>query len=254
MPRTARITNVTDYYHVMMRGIDRRSLFEDTHDFIIYRDKLFKYATECNITLFAYCLMSNHIHIALKVNDKSLDQFAKKLNVSYAQYFNNIYQRTGPVFQDRFKSELILTEQQLMKTIRYIHLNPVKAGLCKDPEDYDFSSLVDYMYSVPNSPVCFDNISNMHENAADLLRFTAVDDDFNCMDIDSSYQRSQYTDQELIRMMKIWFPDTDRESIIKMNKEDRYKLIYELRQKHISINQICRVTGFTKGIVQKVKR
>ncbi|MFT9496033.1 REP-associated tyrosine transposase [Anaerosolibacter sp.] len=145
MPRHRRVLSDSNTYHIMIRGNERKDIFYDDED----RYKLLnilkhkKDISQCEI--YAYCLMSNHVHLLVKENTEAISKFMKRVNVSYAYYFNRKYNRIGHVFQDRFKSEPIEGEAQLLAAIRYIHNNPVKAKLVNDCADYNWSSYKSYV-------------------------------------------------------------------------------------------------------------
>jgi len=98
--------------------------------------------------LYAYCLMDNHVHLLLNTNHDDLAETMKSITVRYASFYNWKYNRVGHVFQDRFKSEPVENERQLLAVIRYIHNNPVKAGMVDKPADYEWSSFSNYIQLV----------------------------------------------------------------------------------------------------------
>jgi len=96
--------------------------------------------------LYEFCLMPNHFHLMIKqISDVPISKLISKLCTSYVKYLNKKYKRVGHVFQDQFKAVLIKDNSQLMWTSAYIHMNPVKDGLAKNPEDYKWSSYNDYV-------------------------------------------------------------------------------------------------------------
>ena len=90
--------------------------------------------------MYAYCLMDNHIHLLVNEGNDEIARIMKRINVSYAYYFNKKYQRVGHLFQDRFKSEAIEDDTYLLAAVRYLHNNPVKAGMVNYPGEYKWSS------------------------------------------------------------------------------------------------------------------
>ena len=114
MPRQPRVTSGTDIYHVMLRGINRQDIFEDQEDYVRFltcmQQMLEPYDDLGNrlpplCTFYAYCLMSNHVHLLIKTHHEDIGATIKHLAVVYAMYFNHKYSRAGHLFQDRFKSE-----------------------------------------------------------------------------------------------------------------------------------------------------
>jgi len=145
MPRKAREKSRAGTYHIMQRGINQQQIFEDEED----NEKLLEVLQECKVIsgfeLFAYCLMGNHTHFLMKTHEEELDQIFKRVGARYVYWYNNKYQRSGHLFQDRFKSEAIESDRQFLAVLRYIHQNPVKANLCESISKYRWSSYNEYL-------------------------------------------------------------------------------------------------------------
>lgn len=150
MPRHQRILSETGTYHVMMRGNERKNLFQGDEDKQRFLETLFVKRKETGFSVYAYCLMDNHIHLLIKESEESLATTMKRVNASYAFYFNQKYHRVGHLFQDRFKSEPVEDDRYLMAVARYIHNNPVKAGMVDTLEQYKWSSYRCYL--APDKP------------------------------------------------------------------------------------------------------
>ena len=106
MPRRARTISNSGYYHVVMRGIGKQILFEERADYLRFLETLERYLSEEPFDVLAYCLMENHVHLLLHTQS-GLERIMKRIAGSYAYYFNNKYERSGHLFQDRFSSEPI---------------------------------------------------------------------------------------------------------------------------------------------------
>ena len=176
MPRTARIKSPTKLYHVTARGSNKQILFNEQADFKVFMEILKKNMIECGFELYAYCLMDNHYHLVIRDNKDQIDVIFKKINTAYAYYFNTKYERTGHLFQDRFFSEPLVTANQLVNTIRYIHRNPVKAGICSDISDYRYSSYNDYLRSDGGS-IRQGALEELFGDAASFIEFNSVSED-----------------------------------------------------------------------------
>ena len=141
MARIARKNLDAMYYHVMVQGINKEYIFEKDECKKIYIKLLKKYSSECDISLVAYCIMGNHAHLLLKIkNILDLSKCMKKINTTFAIYDNELLNRVGFVFRDRFKSETIYDKYYLHNCIKYIHNNPIKANILKDVGNYKYSS------------------------------------------------------------------------------------------------------------------
>ena len=140
MPRQPREKSESGIYHIMLRGINQQVIFEDYEDYSKFIETLETYKAVSGYKVFAYCLMSNHIHILLKVEKEDLDLIMKRIAGSYVYWYNWKYYRKGHLFQDRFKSEPVEDDEHFLTVLRYIHQNPIKVGITKTIDDYKFSS------------------------------------------------------------------------------------------------------------------
>ena len=132
--------------HHIVQGINKEYIFKEDEDKKKYLDLLRKYYMEYEIDIICYCIMDNHAHLILySSNIENISDFMRKVNSIYAMYYNKKYNRVGYVFRNRFKSILILTRKQLCIWIKYIHMNPVKANIVKNENEYKYSSYNDYL-------------------------------------------------------------------------------------------------------------
>ena len=146
MPRKSRKLLGEILCHHMVQGINREYIFGTKYNKNKYLQFLRKYYKEFEIEIIAYCIMDNHVHMMLYSKDiQNISKFMHRVNSSYAKYYNEKNDRVGYVFRDRFKSIPIITREQLYLCIKYIHMNPVKAGIVKKEKDYKFSSYNDYL-------------------------------------------------------------------------------------------------------------
>lgn len=143
--RNPRELSSTGIYHVMVRGNEKKNIFHDDRDRLKFLDILSKKSKDNALIIYAYCLMDNHVHLVIKEDKQDISTIMRSINTSYAQYFNKKYNRSGHVFQDRFKSEAIENDSYLLEAIRYIHNNPTKANIVKNKKDYKWSSYNFYL-------------------------------------------------------------------------------------------------------------
>ncbi len=163
MPRIPRNYIKTSYFHVITQGINKSYIFNYKEDILYYIKLIYKLSKEENIEIVAYCIMNNHAHILLSTeNIVNLSKYMQRLNTRYGMYYNNKYERVGYVFRDRYKSEGIYSDEQLYNCINYIYNNPVKAGICENPEEYMYSNYKKINYDI-KSEYTFLDIDN--ENA-----------------------------------------------------------------------------------------
>lgn len=148
MPRKPRLHIPGAVYHVIHRGNAGQDIFFDESDrtrfFLLCQQSSERYG--CRI--HAYCLMTNHLHLVLQVGTSPLANIMHNVTFRYTQFVNRKYQRSGHLFQGRYKALLIDADSYLLELIRYVHLNPVRAGLVGRPEDYPWSSHADYLNDI----------------------------------------------------------------------------------------------------------
>lgn len=137
MPRHARLDAPGALHHVMVRGIDKGLIFRDDQDRAKFLDKLGQAASDAKAAVYAFALMSNHVHILFRSGEKGLGTVMRKVLTWYAVYFNRRHKRTGHLFENRYKSILCEEDAYLLTLVRYIHLNPVRGGLAVDMESLD---------------------------------------------------------------------------------------------------------------------
>lgn len=142
MSRTARSNLSTyTYFHICSRGNNSQDIFLNEKDYFHFLQLLKRYLSRFRLKCFAYCLMTNHIHLLLLASSiKTLSKAIHGINLSYVIYFNRQHQRSGHLFQDRFSSWVVLDQNHFLQTKEYIENNPVKAGMVRHKEDYPWSS------------------------------------------------------------------------------------------------------------------
>lgn len=147
MPRDARKIPLEGYLHIISRGNNRRKIFRYQRDKKQYYLYLKKLKREEKIDIYHYCLMGNHIHLMVRVEENSnLSRFMKRVNLKYVHCYQRRYTYFGHLWQDRFQSKIIDSEAYLLRCGKYIELNPIRAGIVSSPEDYRFSSYSYYAF------------------------------------------------------------------------------------------------------------
>ncbi|MDF2613481.1 MAG: transposase IS200-family protein [Clostridia bacterium] len=145
MPRRAREKCEHSIYHIMVRGNNKQDIFLDEQDKIQYLRRLKRYKERYKVEIYAYCLMTNHIHLLIYDNGQDISKVIQGLNLSYVIYFNKKYGRCGHLFQDRFNSIMVKRDSYFIEVSKYIHLNPVKANMVGASADYKWSSSSVYL-------------------------------------------------------------------------------------------------------------
>ena len=245
MPRAARKKSNSGIYHIMLRGINRQQIFEDEEDRQTFLDTLENYKDLCGYKIYAYCLMGNHIHLLLKQGKEDLTLVFKRIAGSYVYWYNWKYHRCGHLFQDRFKSEPVEDDSYFLTVLRYIHQNPVKARICKLPEDYPHSSMREYLTFPKLAETAF------ALSMLPLEQFVAYHREENedqCMEMDESIRLTDADVKQLI--LKITKCENAAE-FQQLDKTARNSCIHKLHEKGVSIRQISRLTGLSKKVVER---
>ena len=248
MPRTARKTAENGIYHIMIRGINKQRIFESEEDYSRFMMILSQCKQLSGFDLYAWCLMGNHVHLLIRPRLETLEQAMKRAGIRYVAWFNKKYERTGHLFQDRFASELVDSDEYFMTVLRYIHWNPVKGGLAQHVGEYRYDSFSDYAKDRPGmiTDTAYAREIAPGQMLVDYLRAPA---DENCLDEDRTGKR--LADQEAWRIIRRITGCTNAAAIAALKIPARDKAIADMRKQGLSIRQISRLTGISIGIIRK---
>jgi len=246
MPRTARRTSDTGVYHVMLRGINRQLIFHDDEDYSVFTKTLIDTKVIGGFELFGYCHMGNHTHILLKVQNEDLSLIFKRIGSRFVYWYNRKYERSGHLFQDRFKSETIENDNYLLAALRYIHQNPVRANICKEVGEYKWSSYNDYIRGSKDIDTSL------------VLGMMSIDQFIEFCEtpnqehfLDETIGALYITDASVKELMKKVCGGDTVEAFQKCNAMHRSAYIRYFKDHGASIRQISRLTGVSKGIVER---
>ena len=240
MSRQPRI--LSDYAHIIVRGNGKQILFEDVSDYNYFLRSLDRYRDETGISLLAYCLMGNHVHLLVHDSAGAAPLFMKKLCVSYAMYYNRKYSRTGHLFQDRYKSEAVQDDAYLLTVYRYILKNPEKAGIAV-AEKYPWSSFAEYGRSGGLTDTSL--LVSMIGSADDFARFLSSEDNTECME-DAPVV---HDDAWALQILRETLDGQNGTVLQEMSKQRRDELLFQLKEKGISVRRLERLTGINRGII-----
>ena len=263
MPRKQREKSGTGIYHVMMRGINHQDIFEDRGDYWKFLKLLHMqthpedkqgHALPAQLTLYAYCLMSNHVHLLVREQAEGLVPPIKSIAISYAQYFNNKYEHSGQLFQDRFKSEPVNDMAYFVTLLRYIHQNPVAAGIVPAVSSYTWSSWCEYDdLMVCAVPVCTTQHVLSRIPKSDLVELVndPLPKALNILDFNNEMEQ-RVTDGKVREYLTSLIGSGSPTELQHYGKEERNQIIRQLKDYGASIRQISRLTGVSFGIIRKV--
>ncbi|MDR0627889.1 MAG: transposase [Bifidobacteriaceae bacterium] len=135
-----RVRAESGVYHAVLRGVNRQNIFESDRDRERFSEQASEVARLEAAAVLAHCLMSNHVHFVIEEGEQPIGHFFQRLGSRYVPWYNERYDRVGPLWQGRFKSRPVGTSGDLVNVIRYVHHNPVAANLVADPRQYRWSS------------------------------------------------------------------------------------------------------------------
>jgi len=263
MSRYARKQSRSGVHHIMLRGNERKDIFYDDEDRFRFLDTLNKMKEDGNYHIYAYCLMSNHVHLLMRERKDSIQRSMKRICVSYVYYFNNKYQRIGHLFQDRFRSEAVEEESYILAAARYIHNNPVKAGIVKKTEDFKWSSYKEYISKIEYKQGLVERgfllslLSDREERAIEIFKKFAnesVVDEF--IEYEESTTKTKMKDtvnknlkDGICMVLENWGYDLESFKSCR-DKKIRNELIREIREATgASVRELSRHMGINKDII-----
>lgn len=244
----------SSFFHIMVQGLNKEYIFDTKRNMKKYHE--YAYKNSENIDILAYCLMNNHAHFLIYSNEiKNIGNWMKKTNTSYALYYNKKRDRVGYVFRDRYKSQVIDNEKYLYTCAKYIHENPLKAKICKNLKDYEFSSFVG-IYKC-SEPAVYEHIRRFIKNkeSQDLINFNEEyrknesDDKFELLENEEIDK--QFICKSIIRS----FLNNNKINLrdLKFEKALLKELVETLKIKNgISYREIERNIGINKESLRKI--
>ncbi len=245
MPRQARQYSESGYMHIYIRGNGKQIIFEDRKDYIYYLNLLKQYSIETNVSICTFCLMENHVHLIVYDPGHNISQMMRKLGMTYAGTFNKKYHRTGHLFDGRFRSVPIESENYLLTAFRYVLNNPRKAGICSASE-YPWNS-----YSRYGRPESFVDTSVFQKLIGSKEEYEAF--------INAKYEEDNpelegiiMNDEWALSVIRKYLHIESGSALQTYNRKDRDEALDLLRKKGLTIRQIERLTGINRSVIQRV--
>jgi REP element-mobilizing transposase RayT len=252
LPRSARRISESGIYHIMLRGINRQDIFEDDEDIQRLLETIVRYKEICKYEVYAYCIMSNHVHLLLKETEDTISNAVKRISGSYVFWYNKKYERCGHLFQERYKSEAVETDEYFLTVLRYIHQNPIKAGMVKDISAYKWSSYDEYIKEdvVINKDFVLEMFSNDKAKAIELFcKFNCQKNNDLCLEDEDKIRVSDNELKERLAMLGVMNTSEFRQ----FEKDKRNEFIRELKSiEGVTIRQLSRVTGISKSVINSI--
>ncbi len=252
MPRVAREKSRTGVYHVILRGINGQIIFEDEEDYLKFYETLEVCKDKSGFEIYAYCFMSNHVHLLIKEGKEDLGIAFRRIGATYVYWYNWKYSRRGHLFQDRYKSEVVETDRYLQTVVRYIHRNPLKAGMVRELADYKWSSYGEYMHKKGICDTKF--ILNLFSKDKEVAKkefelFNLQDNNDKCL---GYLQVLRLNDAEATDIIKVISGVSNLSEVQGLAKDKRNDAIRKCKEEGVSIRQLERLTGISFGIIRSV--
>lgn len=236
------------FYHVVMRGSGRQILFEDDAARCRFLELLSHGLEKCKVKLLAWCLMSNHVHLLVCDEEEGLSNLLHDLQTSFAIYFNHTSGHVGHVFQGRFSSVAICSDEQLLQAVRYIHDNPVRSGL-SPRDEYPWSSYHEYAPG-PASLISPELILDMVGGRERFSKFSEEGGSdgyvFRC--------GVRYDDEDAMLVARRALGSVAPTALKALVPSMRDPLLQQLRDAGLTVRQIERVTGIGRSTISHATR
>jgi REP element-mobilizing transposase RayT len=230
----------------MLRGIDKRDVFLSIRDYKKFLNYVEKAQEKSDFVMYAYCLMTNHVHMLLKTDIEEPGDIIRRIAVGYAQYHNLQNGRTGHLFQNRYKSEPVENDSYFITVLRYIHQNPVKAGIVHNIKDYKWSSYNEYFSQNKLIDTTFP-IALLGDIKA-FEEFMSEANEDKCLEYDP---KRRFTDEELIA--QISFLNIDLNRLKELDIKTRNETLKKIKvNTEASNRQLSRILGIGRSIIDLI--
>ena len=253
MPRLKRKISISKVYHVIIRGINKQDIFLDKQDYFKFIKEIERTKSKYKYEIYAYSLMNDHVHFVIYDKNENMSIVMQSLNVSYSSYFNKKYERTGHLFENRFKSKAIESEEYLKNVVRYIHKNPENAGLKK----YEWTSYNEYLYKekLINKEIVLKAFEENINNAINDFKYFHKNYS-KYQDYDKEYELlTRITDEEAIEMIKNIVKENNPLKIQQYEKNEKKKAVIKiLKIEGITKVQISRIIGISTKTICKIEK
>lgn len=248
MSRNAREFSQSGIYHIMFRGTNKQSIFLSDWDYAKMLEILRKLKDDFGFELYAYCLMSNHVHLVIKEKEpRDISKIMHGLLTKYSRWFNIKYERTGTLMESRYKSKPVQYDEYFMHLVRYIHQNPIKAGITEKIGDYRWSSYNRYLGKFKDDLTDVEFLNDiLPESEFVSFHNEAEEDDFELFSHNVSKDVQLIYELRKVGVMSperfVYLPDIDIKDVLeKLNSK-------------FSDRQIVRVTGISDYRLRKIRK
>ncbi len=249
MPRRPRV-DIPGFYHIINRGVEQRVVFFEKEDFKKFEELLCSYASNFEINLHSFSLMSNHYHLLLETKNEELSKFMRQINMNYAIYFNKKYKRSGHLWQGRYRSWYVTDEAYLYSLILYIEQNPLKAKIIDNIGEYPYQSAY-YILNDLELPICLKNswLAKNFSNKSEIKDFLSSPLDKDTL---KELQKASMLVEVAQKENKLTIDKLQKLFSNVKDKKERNKKIYQAYKKGYSQHKIAKLLGLSQPTVSAI--
>ena len=253
MPRIARKISNSQIYHIILRGNDRQDIFYDEQDYNKFLDIIKIYKKKYQYEIYTYCLMTNHVHLVIFDKDNKISKIMQGMEISYSNYFAKKYKKEGHLFKNRFISKNVETEGYLIRLCKYIHQNPLKAGIAST-EKYKWSSYNEFIRGekIINPKVILSILSKNEKEA--IENFVILHSyESECINDEVEYEGiEKLTDEQVIEKIRKILKIQNIREIKDYDKKKRNEKLQQLKVIEGTTKvQISRILGINRKIIER---
>lgn len=242
----------------MLRGINKQQIFENAEDYSYFLGILQMLAENTEngslCTIYAYCLMNNHVHILLKEGNKRISDIMQKIASSYVYYYNKKYERVGHLFQERFKSQPVCSFEYFVTLLRYIHQNPIKSHLTSRVSDYPWSSWQEYLgcggFCSVQTVISRIGLTELKG----LVEISLSDDETDgILDIDTlkDANKLKLSDADAWKILSQLSGASSTSEFQKFQREIQRSHLISAHKLGLSVRSLARITGIPYSVIQR---
>ena len=252
MPRQPRVLSNSGLYHIIFRGVNHENIFESAEDYDYIHKIIQAVKDELGFDLYAYCYMSNHVHLLIKENKMGeISLIMQKILTRYAMYYNIKYERSGSLIGSRYKSKPVETVRYLLPLIAYIHRNPVESGMVYGIGNYKYSSYKAYL-GKKDGIVDTEFLLGLIDKEQYLQAHIKEQEDF--VDYGVRVNSKKRTETDVRRTIMNYIGGMEPHQLKTLNNWERNKILKQLRNVGLSIREIERATGISRGVIAIVNK
>ena len=253
MPRQKRKESATKIYNVSIKGANSQCMFYDGDDYDKFVTALENACAKCDVRLGARVMMINHVHLVVHAELENMARFFKSVGASYVYYFNNKYVRTGPLWNARFYSDPLETEEAYKQATAYIYHNPVAAKIAETPVEYPWSNFLKLLKGY--DPAGRQALAEAGD-PDDILNYALVYSEekkrANCESAEDDDGKAYFEDNDLIAYLKKFIGDVSITDIINMGDKVQRQILESMLDLGSNAKQMERITGIALGRIDAI--